>query len=348
MRHGGEVCGKYHIKSDFSVNLNPLGVPGSILRYLEQAEDELMKYPDQDCTGLRHKIAEADGIDEREIVCGNGASELIDLVLRASETERVLLPVPTFTGYERALENIGAEVERYRLTAEKGFILPEAFADEIERSAGKGGTLMLILCNPNNPTGRMIKPELLKEISEICEKKKIRLLLDECYLGMLNGGMKRSLRTSVKKLRHLIVLDAFTKKYAMPGLRLGYLISGDPALLDRVRALQAEWSVSTLAQKAGILALQEREWLREAGILIESERGYLAEALRESGFTVYDSEAGFLMFQTDKELMEPLLEQGFLIRSCENIPGLNGSFYRIAVKRHEENEELMRAIRRSL
>ena len=144
----------------------------------------------------------------------------------------------------------------------------------------------------------------------------------------------------------LMVLKAFTKLYAMAGLRLGYLLCSDPALLGRVSSNGPPWSVSAPAQVAGIAALKDTGYARKVLELLEKERPWLMDGLLSLGLEVTGSRANYLFFRSDiTDLKERLLEKGILIRSCENYRGLDAHYYRVAVRRHEENEQLLRALR---
>ena len=151
---------------------------------------------------------------------------------------------------------------------------------------------------------------------------------------------------------YLFVLDAFTKRYACPGLRLGYLM-GDRERLTEIARLQPEWSVSALAQIAGTAALHAPvSYLEDARLLITTEREYLTKSLTDLGFIVYPGEANYMLFEaTDAvrcEIFSALLKEGFLIRRCANYKGLDERFYRIAIKKHEENLQLVTALRKIL
>lgn len=145
-----------------------------------------------------------------------------------------------------------------------------------------------------------------------------------------------------------MILKAFTKLYAMPGLRLGYVLCGDEALAGCIRSCGQCWAVSVPAQVAGIAALKETEYVKETLKIISKEREYLFKALSVLGMKVYPSEANFLLFRCDKPLDRLLLKEGIAIRSCENYEGLEYGFFRIAVRSHNENEILIRAIERVL
>ena len=203
---------------------------------------------------------------------------------------------------------------------------------------------MLILCTPNNPTGQTINVELLRKICEKCKANNIVFLCDECFIGFTENAARAERFMNPK----VIVLKAFTKIFAMAGLRLGYALFGDEALAENVRKKGQFWSVSAPAQIAGEAALDEKEYLAKTLELIKMEREFLTDKLYSFGFKVYPSEANFIFFYTNLPLDEMLLRQKILIRNCDNFSGLTDGFFRIAVRSHEENSTLVKAIERCL
>ncbi|MCM1334635.1 MAG: aminotransferase class I/II-fold pyridoxal phosphate-dependent enzyme [Bacteroides sp.] len=334
--HGGDVYGG-EILYDFSANLNPLGLPEGVKNALKNSIGEWEKYPDPYCRELIKKIAAHERFPAENIACGNGAADLIYRIVRAVAPRRAIVPAPAFSEYEKALDESGSEVVLYPLAEEKDFALDEGILDFL----GEGVDL-LILCSPNNPTGKTIGGELLKRLCGECLQKKIVFLCDECFLDLADGGERRSVKNYVNA--SVVALKAFTKTYAMAGLRLGYALFGDAALAAKVREIGPFWNVSAPAQVAGIAALDEKEYLKRSVDLIGQERDFLTGALQSFGFKVYPSEANFILFQSDLPLDRLLLKKKILIRSCENFKGLDERFFRVAVRRREENEALIRAI----
>ena len=371
MEHGGDIYGNKNIELDFSVNLSPIGPPREVVQEIRSISGEglqklIMSYPDPAYRELRHALARKLEIPEEWIVCGNGASELLMAAAQAVRPERAMIPVPTYQGYERVLEAAGAEILFYELTGEQGFALTGEFmesAEGIRRLAETGAETgwntesgvepasgaMLFLCNPNNPSGKCIEPALLKEIAQYCKANRIFLVVDECYLELLADARFRTMRNSLAENPYLIIVGAFTKTYAMPGIRLGYLLTSNSELRGKVRLQQPEWSISMTAQRAGIAALGASHYLSEARQAVQAEREYFGRELRELGMDVMEGEAPFVMFRSEKELYEPLKEKGILIRRCDGIRGVRGGseggyYYRIGLRSHEDNRRLMKEI----
>ena len=355
MEHGGDIYGNKNIELDFSVNLSPIGPPQEVCRLLREEGWTGIpgSYPDPFCRDLRQALSQRLEIPENWILCGNGASELLMAAAQAVRPKRAMIPVPSYQGYGRVLEAVGAETIFYELDREKGFALTEDIlerADGLKRLAGTKEETILVLCNPNNPVGKCIEPALLNKVAEYCRANHIFLVMDECYLDLLPDARSRTMKSALAKNPYLIIVSAFTKAYAMPGIRLGYLMTSNDELRGRIQMQQPEWSVSMFAQRAGIAALGAEGYLSEARQAVQTEKGYVCERLREMGMNVFDGEAPFVMFLSGKELYEPLKEKGILIRRCDGIRGVRdqseegGHYYRIGLRSHAENTRLLKLI----
>ncbi len=354
--HGGEA--DRPVRLDFSVNVNPLGIPESVRKALPDLAASACVYPDRECRELREALSQylskeySVSISPEMFIPGNGASELLQILCRAVKPEKALITAPCFSGYERALKACGAGIEYYALRKEDGFALTEDFLRVLSEFVQLPD--LIILCQPNNPVGNVIAPELLRKIADFCQERRIYLILDECFAELLNDPRKHSLVTAVSGNAFLIVLRAFTKTYAMPGLRLGYAVVSDSVLRSRIRELLPEWNVSGPAQRAGCAALNSGSYLEESRVLLRREHEYLEAELQALVGEVFDGEAGFLLFSVGEDrgrLRDLLLERGILIRDCANYRGLaddDRHYYRIAVRLHEENESLISAMKEIL
>lgn len=337
--HGGDIY-RQPVRLDFSVNTNPLGPPPGVVRAVEASARLLDRYPDPCCRSLVRALSAYEGVPERFILCGCGAAELIFSYCGALRPQKALELAPTFSEYAAALEAFGCQVERYALDERNGFALTEKFLDVLqETDCG-----VIFLCTPNNPTGRLADPGLLAEACEICLRRGLRLFVDECFLELSDGGRSASLADQLERFPGLFLLKAFTKSYAMAGLRMGYCLCGDGALLEAMGRLTQPWNVSVPAQAAGLAALEEGAYLARARALIGRERPLLTAGLRALGLAVCPSQANYLLLKSPVELAGPLLEQGILIRSCANYRGLGPGWYRAAVRGPEENGELLMAL----
>ncbi|MBR3630413.1 MAG: aminotransferase class I/II-fold pyridoxal phosphate-dependent enzyme [Oscillospiraceae bacterium] len=329
--HGGNIHA-HPVKLDFSANINPLGIPERMLSAIHASAEQWAHYPDPACLMLAEALAAQEGYPADHIVCGNGADDLLYRIAGAFRPKTALLAEPCFGEYRRALEAAGCEVLSYKLKKEADFALSDAIFGKIAQQPD-----LLLLCTPNNPTGRLIDPELLAEIAERCEKSGILFVLDACFIALTEAHARRLPRTA-------LIVNAFTKSHAIPGIRIGYALCPDARTAQKLRSQGQYWSVSAPAQAAGLAALREQDYLAAARSLIAEERAFLSGALTRLGCNVCPSDANFMLFQSTPGLAERLLQKGILIRSCANFDGLDETWYRIAVRSHEENLALLQAM----
>lgn len=360
--HGGNIY-KYSDCIDFSANCNPLGTPESVIRAGEAALRQAAAYPQVGYQPLRQAIAayESRGTDTEylsgekkdrrtacieqykisanQVICGNGAAELIFTLCRARRPKRALVLAPTFAEYEQALASTGCEVEHYYLKKEDGFALTEDFLQVLRPELD-----LIFLCNPNNPTGLLIEKDFLKQILKKCQKQGIFLVVDECFQDFIKEPDAYTLKSELEQYDNLFLLKAFTKRYAMAGIRLGYGLTGSQELLSQMEQCVQPWNISTIAQYCGIAALKEETYVEESRRLIFDEKEFLKREMRRLGLTVYESEANYLFFHGPADLFEQCVQNQILIRDCGNYIGLEKGYYRIAVKKHEDNEKLIQVL----
>ena len=335
--HGGNpaVCAE---KLDFSANINPLGMPEAVRKAVILSAADCVHYPDPDCTALVRALADAEQIPAAQIVCGSGAADLIFRIAYAFRPQSALICAPAFSEYASALHEIGCAVTEYPLYAGKQYQLDAGFL-----SAVTDETDMVFLCTPNNPTGQRIPPALLAQIAAQCRKHRALLICDECFLRFSADAGAYSLRPHWHET--CIILNAFTKLYGIPGLRLGYALCGSEQLAARLRGTGQYWSVSVPAQAAGIAALQVPDWIPQTVCYVRTEREYLIRSLRECGITVYDSAANFLLLRADARFAAQMEASGIIVRKCTDFHGLSDAHFRIAVRSHRENLALIAAVR---
>lgn len=337
--HGGNIY-TYRNCLDFSANCNPLGTPESVKQAVRDSLEHIKDYPQVGYAPLKKAIAEYEGVMPEHIICGNGAAELVFSLCQAVKPHRALIPVPTFAEYEQALTSCGCEVEHVLLREEDGFTMQESFIDWLHRDLD-----IVFLCNPNNPTGISIDRDFLFRILRVCREMDILLVVDECFLDFVKEPGKYSLKAQLSRYHNLFLLKAFTKRYAMAGVRLGYGITENSELLEAMTQVTQPWNISVMAQAAGIAALKENRYVEEGRRLVFDEAEFLKKELQRLGMQVYPSEANYIFFRGPENLFEVCVSQGVLIRDCSNYPGLRKGYYRVAVRTHEENKQLIRAMR---
>lgn len=329
---------------DFSASINPLGVPRSVRAEMIAHIGNLRHYPDPYAGGLCAEIGRSIGVDPDSIICGNGSTELIYLITRALQPKSVLVPSPTFSEYENAVNTCrgawrGARsrVIHFPLLERNDFKLA---ADEFIKAMK--GCDMAFICNPNNPTGGLVRKNDILRIADAANEIGCYLVLDEAFIDFIPGG---SVVNKVKSNPHLIVLRSLTKFYALSGLRIGYAVF-HPELIGRIMRLKEPWTVNTLAQIAGMTALGDSGYAAKTFAIIDKEKIYLEEGLRRIGIDFYPSCANFYLLRMDNAAgaVSFLRDKGILVRDCSNFVGLDNSYIRIAVRSRRENMRLLKEL----
>ena len=345
--HGGDWAGYRarfgHDALDFSANVSPLGLPQGVADAIVAALPTADRYPDPLCRELRTALSRAEQLPEPWILCGNGAADLIYRLVGALKPRRALLPAPTFAEYAAALESVGCEVKRKTLHEADDFAVTEAFVQAVNQSID-----LVFLCQPNNPTGQITPPELVQRLVHRCADCGAVLVVDECFLDFLQQRDALTAKPLLQTAPNLVILKAFTKLYAMAGVRLGYALCANTALLAKMQAAGQPWGVSSLAQAAGAAALRETAYADAVRALIADQRPRLAAGLRALGLQVIEGSANYLLFRAPETLGAALQQRGVCLRSCGNYPGLSAGWYRTAVRTAPENEQLLQTMREVL
>lgn len=348
LTHGGDWAGfaaEYGtMPLDFSANISPLGLPEGVRRAIAEAAAAQDRYPDPLCRELSAAIAENHGLPADWVLCGNGAADLIWRLALACKPRRALVTAPTFAEYAAALHSVDCVVAEYLLKPETAFAVEETILDAITPE-----TDLVLLCEPNNPTGRTTDPALLRAVLDRCALNGTLLVVDECFNEFLDEPAAHTLAGCLPDHPNLLILKAFTKWYAMAGVRLGYLLGSNTALLERLRAAGQPWSVSGLAQAAGLAALRETEYSRTLHALIAAQRPRMAAGLAKLGCRVIPGQANYLLFSHDRQdLVAAMRRKGVLLRDCANYTGLGPGWYRCAVRSAAENDAFLQALKEVL
>ena len=376
--HGGNIYKVFREKNikgimDYSSNINPYGIPESLKKRITENLEILERYPDPDYVELREKLAHLNKIDMSDIVLGNGATEIIFLFMKVINPKKILIVSPTFGEYERAvkateipgdivslscsddnknIENKEIEIEYFELKESDDFKLNIGnLKNELEKKYD-----LLIICNPNNPTGKFLKLTQTEEILKECNKYDTKLFIDEAFIEFLADGMKESIINTEENKKNLFVTRAFTKFFAIPGLRLGYGMYFDKELEQKISEKKEPWSVNNIAEMAGLTVLDDTEYIEKTLKWITKEKIYMYEKLNEiSGIKVYETEVNFITGKIDEKLFseglnvkilrEKMLEQEILIRDASNFKFLDERFFRLAIKDRESNDRVIEAMK---
>lgn len=341
-KHGGYQGGRKDVL-DFSININPLGMPAGLRKRLEAALNDLGRYPEITGETARSKIAHDISVDAENVILGNGAIELIYLFARGVHPESALIPVPTFNEYRRALNMNGCgAVSELVLSPEDDFELdPERLVRKAEECRPKA----IYLCNPTNPTGRLYTKAFIKALMDRLEPE-IVWFIDESFIEF--SGIETCLEYVSSSEHRIFLLRSLTKFFGVPGLRIGYGV-GSAALIQAMEAYKEPWTINTLALEAAMCIYDDEAYMQKTRDYIKTERQRVFEALAAlPDLTVYPSGADFHLYkvkgQSAQTLQKALLEQHINIRTCEDFAGLETQFFRAAIKRREHNDRLIAAL----
>ena len=339
--HGGMYSVDHNlVKVDCSSSVNPLGTPPGALRAITRYAKELSsRYPDPECTELRKSLGRYLEIDPSWIIAGNGAVEIIYWFAHAFARKRVVIPAPTFCEYELASQMAGATVSfvpmrQFKLDSD--LVISEA-----------RGADALYLCNPNNPTGLLATSEVERIIANV--DKRTAVLLDECFIELVDKTHKNSLVTKLKEFENLIILRSLTKSFGLAGLRVGYACC-KPSSIENLKMHRIPWNVNGLAQAAGVAALSDTKYLARAKTIISRERKFLIDRLsRTKSFVPMQSDANYFMLDlrhSDSTTFRDALlrKTGVLVRDCSTFTGMDRHHVRIAVKTRTENLRLVKSL----
>lgn len=346
----------YGIKKEFitsfSANVNPLGLSPKLCEGLKNCLDVITTYPDREYTALRKTISAYCLTEHENIIVGNGSTELISAVIQSQKPKAACLLSPTYSEYEREISLAGGNVFYYQLLPEKNFVLEtgEFFSLLSEKEVE-----LLVLCNPNNPTSTALTQDTLAEILEFCSAKGIFVMIDETYVEFTENYDSVTAIPLLSRFDNFIILRGISKFFAAPGLRLGYGISGNKALLREINEKKNPWTINSLAEAAGKLLFTDTDYIQQTKELIFSERARVCEALRSiSGLKVYEPAANFVLVEITKEnrdadmLFDTAIRRSLMIRNCSSFEGLSNRFFRLCFMLPEDNDKLLNCIRETL
>jgi threonine-phosphate decarboxylase len=356
--HGGDVWGfsrKYNIPLeqvlDFSGPINFLGPSQKAVEAVKQQAKLIRFYPDPNPTELRKEVAKyvGHGVDEANIILGNGSIELIYMIAEVFPCPfKAVIPVPSFTEYEKAVLRVGGETLFVQL--------PEDFSLETERikKAVTEDTKLMCICNPHSPSGTLYSRDTVLDLLDFCSKKNIILSVDENYIEFAPKGEDSTMVGYVKKYPNLYVIHSVTKFYGMPGIRFGYGIATN-SLVETLETTRQPWSINTLAGFAVLAAFNDKAFIENSKRRIAKEKAQFAKMLTDiGGLRVFPSETNFLLVKilnpkfTSTGLREEMAKQGMLIRDCSTFVGLDDSFFRVTVRSGVDNAKLVDAMRKVL
>lgn len=345
--HGGDrldLIEKYNYTSadivDFSSNINPWGPPASVLATLRQNFDQISRYPDLQARHLIAMLSQYLGIAKENITLGNGSSELIYLLPRSMKIKKALIVAPTFIEYQKAVSAYQGEATNHIMNVEEASFNQQEFPD-----LGKFDAVFL--CNPNNPTGCLYPKEDVLLLANKAAKEGTLLIIDESFIDFVQDRQKFTVIREAAESKNILVLGSMGKFFSLAGLRLGYVIANKEISI-KIGKTSPPWNVNSLAQIAGIAALQEHDFIEQSRSAIIKERDFLIANIGKIRFLkCYPSCTNFILIKitTDTfcaiELADYLASNRILIRKAASFVGLDDSYFRIAVLDRTSNLTLL-------
>lgn len=325
---------------DFSANINPLGPPEILKEKWGELFTAISDYPDPKGCKLKKSLAEKEHLKEEQILIGNGGAELISLIGRMLSGKRVLIVQPAFSEYEEACRINGCSIHYHQLNPDKWELRLEEIAEKLLDIDA------IFLCNPCNPTGMYYSKKLLTELLKECQKQNCLLIVDEAFYDFLSEY--ESITSYINEYSNLLIIRSMTKMFAIPGLRLGYLMANEQ-MVEELASLQPQWSMNALALQAGEWCIVSEVYVEETRRLIDQERERLFQFYQQREFLFSPSRVNFYLLKDPAlhdqlPFFEFLLLKGIIPRHTMNFPGLEGGWLRFAIKGQEYNDVLMGAI----
>ncbi len=353
--HGGNVNEMSRIYGidedaiiDFSANINPLGYPTGLRESVAKEFDSILNYPDIDSFELVSGLSEYHGIGQDSIIVGNGSTEFIYWMPVVFKTEKALIVTPAFSEYEKGLRVVGTDVSYFETESKSNFSV------DIDRLCErlKEGFDIMYFCNPANPTGVLTPKDKLRKVLSCADEIGALAVIDEAFIDFVEN---ESLKEEIFRFSNLIVLRSMTKFFGIPGLRVGYVMASAP-VVKKIKEDKPPWTVNSLVQKAIVKALVDADYIRDTIQYVTDEREFLMDALNEiPGLKAYGSAANFLLVFMDSritlnstELRDHLAPEGILIRDCSTFQDMGDRYFRVAVKRHDQNLILIEKLKEAV
>jgi threonine-phosphate decarboxylase len=331
---------------NYSGNVNPLGLSSSLREKLIANIELVTSYPDPDYTLLKESIAHYTNSRSEHILLGNGSTELIAHYIDYVNPQKALIIGPTYSEYEKKIKTLNAEVNYFALKVEDDFQLSiDALLKECTADID-----LLVLCNPNNPTGTLVDAKALYPLFDLCKTLDIYILIDETYMDFVEPHITSAI-TLTESYSNCIVLRGFSKFFSAPGLRLGYGITSDQNCHNHLEKQRHHWSINSLAAFAGKELMTDHAFIKTSIEFISHERNRITQLLnQEPDLKVFPTEANFFFVEllnkkhSSHELFDTLIRQGLMIRDTSSFPFLHGEYFRFCILTPDENNQLIKGI----
>ncbi|MBI5047720.1 MAG: threonine-phosphate decarboxylase [Deltaproteobacteria bacterium] len=328
---------------DFSASINPLGLSQKAEMAIKDVISLLGHYPEPGAEAMRAELASYHNLPEENILAGNGSTEFIYLLPQIFRPKKTVVVEPSFSEYRNSLESFSCGITSFNTKEDEGFV-PDMTS---LYSIIENGYDLVYLCNPANPSGVLLSRKDVLDVAGKCLKFGTILVVDEAFVDFVE---EESVKRDAIIMDNLIVIRSMTKFFSMAGLRLGYIIANQ-RLIKRFEAVKPPWSANTLAILAGIESLKDVKYIKMTREWLQHEMPLFIKGFNNISFLkVYPSRINYILVKillhgiTAKYMQEELLKSGIFIRDCSSFAGLDSSFFRVAVRKREENKVLLDAV----
>ena len=236
---------------DFSSNVNP-HIISNLGKYVLEGLEKSRSYPDINYTNLRNNISEYINVDSELIIPGNGATEIIYLLMKSIK-KRIAILNPTFSEYGRGAKLNNLEVIDFHLKEENNFSID---LDEIQNNMNRFDSLFV--CNPNNPNGKV---KDLNELLDLMIENDKLLIVDETFMEFVGEEEKYSLIGRINQTENLFILKAVTKFFGMPGLRLGYGVTSNKQIIKNIYEYKEPWTINSFAENLSNYLFKDKDYI---------------------------------------------------------------------------------------
>nr|WP_317334060.1 histidinol-phosphate transaminase [uncultured Romboutsia sp.] len=326
---------------DFSSNINPFGSSNLAKEYVVNNIDKVSVYPDPEYLELKTSISNYCNCSIDNILLGSGATELISSFIKTINPEKSLILSPAYSEYEKELSKIGCNISKYFSKKEYDFTIN---VDKFIEAINKDIYELIVICNPNNPTGFTFTKN---EIEKILKNTNSFVMVDETYIEFTNMSIYSS-TSLVDKYKNLFVIRGTSKFFSTPGIRLGYGLISNNKIKCKINSNLDLWNINIFASMMGEVMFNDSKFIENTYSLVTKERNYLVNELRKfADLKIYNSQGNFILCEikskslTAKEVREKLILKQIIIRNCVSFDGLDEYFFRVCVLKPEENKLLL-------
>ncbi|WP_290459339.1 pyridoxal phosphate-dependent aminotransferase [Romboutsia ilealis] len=326
---------------DFSSNINPFGSSKLAKEYIVNNIDKVSVYPDPEYLELKTSISNYCNCSIDNILLGSGATELISSFIKTINPKKALILSPAYSEYEKELSKIECNIIKYFSKKEYNFTINIENLIEI---INKDNYELIIICNPNNPTGVTFSKN---EIEKILNNTNSFVMVDETYIEFTNTSIYSS-TSLVDKYDNLFVIRGTSKFFSTPGIRLGYGLISNHKIKYEMNSNLDLWNINIFASMMGEVMFNDNKFIENTYSLMIKERDYLINELSKfPDLKIYNSQGNFILCEiksksiTAKEVREKLIPKRIIIRDCVSFDGLDEYFFRVCILKPEENKLLI-------